>query len=408
MSVWFFFSYTGRDRDKRLDKFRQDLTKEVGRIQQLNEAETCFFAPRSIEVGDVWDKQLTEALSTARGLVAICSESYLSSEACGKEMQACIQRASGSQAKTAIFPVIWRAPERSQHSAFKKYQIWHDDLTGVYKTEGLERMMALSAYRNDYKKFVFKLGEMVAEAGSKHALVETPSLPSWDRMKNAFAKPSRSATSGLKHAWFAYVAARHGELSAELAERYGEEAKEWKPFHPASEDRVGIIAQNVSSQQNLFYKDLPVDDQLVKRIGEAEANKELVLIIVDPLTVRVKSYAEYMRNYDKRYWDNSAVLVPWNPEHSEADRSLLRKQLAYAFPHRAGGRKSIYYLDSISSHKNFRQALANTIVKLRNNLIQSSEALQPIDDSDLMKRAENEGIDTRKLSLVAGPGEARL
>jgi FxsC-like protein len=408
MGVWFFFSYSGRDRDENLDSFRKDLTRQVSRIQQLDEAQTCFFAERSIALGDVWNEQLTDALRTARVLVAICSESYLASEPCGKEMQACLERVAGSQGKAAILPVIWRPPERSLHPAFEKYQFWHDDLPKVYKDAGLEAVITQLGDQRAYERIVAKLGEAIATAGASHPLPELRSVPAWDGLKNAFAKPPQAANRGLKQALFAYVAASHRDVPSELAARYGDESKEWKPFHPNCADEVGIIAQDVSSQQRLFYKDLPVDAQLIKRIEEAETKKELVLIIVDPLTIRVKTYAEYMRDYDKRYWDNSAVLVPWNPEHGEAERDELRKRLAYAFPHRAAERKSIYYLDSIVSHKNFRQALSNTIVKLRNNMIQSSEALRPIDDADLRKRAEEEGIETQKLSLVSGPGERRL
>ncbi len=171
---------------------------------------------------------------------------------------------------------------------------------------------------------------------------------------------------------------------------------------------VGIIAQGVAAKQKLFYKDLPLDGDLVKRIREAEENKEVVIIVVDPWSIQVKTYEQYMRGYDKNNFDNAAVLVAWNSRDNLTDdqRTKLRQHLSSTFKHHAGGRRSIYYVDSVSSQQDFRSALAKTIARLRTNLIQSSDYQQGIDAPDLALRAEQAGIATDKQPIAAGPGDA--
>src|SRR4051812_47156457 len=113
--AWFFFSYARQDWDDRLEKFYKRLAKEVGRAKQLSETDAGFYDQRSIEVGDVWDAKLRDALRTARVMVAICSPSYFTREYCGKELQVCIERVPAGATSTAIIPVMWDRPAVSQH-----------------------------------------------------------------------------------------------------------------------------------------------------------------------------------------------------------------------------------------------------------------------------------------------------
>src|ERR1051325_4475874 len=239
MGAWFFFSYARQDRDDRLDRFYKELSKNVRLAKQLREDETAFFDQRSIEVGDVWTEKLREGLRTARVLVAICAPAYLASEYCGKELQACIDRIPAGAQSTAIFPVIWGMPEASQHPAFGQHQFTPAALPPPYKSEGLYSMMGPEMFHNDYEQFVTKLGRKIAEAGEKRSLLEATSLPPFDKIRNPFAKAAKAAGSSMKHALFSYVAGRKHELPGDVSDRYGDDGKEWRPFHPDFPEPVG-------------------------------------------------------------------------------------------------------------------------------------------------------------------------
>ncbi len=341
MSAWFFFSYARQDWDERLEKFYKRLAKEVGKAKQLSEPEAGFFDQRSIEVGDVWDAKLREALRTTRVMIAICSPTYFTREYCGKEMQVCVERLPAGAQSTAIIPVMWDRPEASRHPALEKYQFTNKDLTDIYASEGLYYIMGLKKHDDDYEEFVMKLSRKIVEAGQNRPLAQLAALRPFDQIQNPFAKTPQTSGAGAKHALFAYVAGRKEELPPALADRYGVEGKEWRPFHPDCSDPAGIMAMEVAAKQKLFYRDLPVDGSIVDRIREAEDKGEVVILLVDPWTVQVQGYEQYMRTYDKHNFDNSAVLVAWNsPDRGDPERKILRDQLSKNIPALCG-RKAI-------------------------------------------------------------------
>jgi FxsC-like protein len=406
---WFFFSYARKDREgasNRLVDFYDRLAAEVAKRTVLPVSESGFFDRRSIDMGEVWDEALREALRTARVLVALCSPSYLASEYCGRELQACLDRVPRGSSKTSILPIIWDLPSTSQHQAFGKYQYTPAGLSdNFYETSGLYRLMGMKLYADDYERFVMSVVDRIVDSGNRYQLSPTAILPQFDQIRNAFAKPPKNSGSGGRNALVSYVAALDDEIPEVLAPRYGPESKEWRPFHPECTDPAGILAQQVVSNQKLYYRDLPLEMDLVKRIEEAEARKEIVILLVDPWSVRIKTYEHLMRAYDKRNFDNSAVLVVWNSPHrqGDTDRKQLRDHLAKTFKYHSGAKKSIYYVDSICSERNFRDALAKTITRLRNSLIESSEPVE-IDDPALNAAARRQGIQLEKQPIVAGPG----
>ncbi len=153
MGVCLFFSYAHGDRDDRLERFYQRLSKEVGKAKQLSECEAGFFDQRSIEVGDVWDRK---GFRTAM-LVCVCSANS-SLGPLAAVLQACIDRVLRLHTRsTAIFPIIWDWPDRSQHPALNKYQYTHKDLPPIYADKGLNYIMGPSKHADDYEEFVMHL-----------------------------------------------------------------------------------------------------------------------------------------------------------------------------------------------------------------------------------------------------------
>jgi len=165
---------------------------------------------------------------------------------------------------------------------------------------------------------------------------------------------------------------------------------------------------SATAGQKMFYKELPPDVQLVPSIQKAEKDREIVILLVDPLSIRVKSYREAMEKYDKINYENSAVLVAWNSlVKTKAERMKLKKEVSQTFKFRASSTKSVYYIDSISTHRDLRNTLAKTLVKLQNSLIESSDSEQPITRPALGKKARQRGIELRRQPIVSGPGDRR-
>ncbi|HZI49477.1 MAG TPA: FxsC protein [Pyrinomonadaceae bacterium] len=415
MASWFFFSYAREDQDDYLIKFYTDLGKEIRLATQLDADEVGFLDQDSIELADRWTEKLSEALRTCKVMVSVCSPTYFGRPYCGKEFQVCLDRqASMRGPSTSMFSVIWGMPDTSVHPSMKKFQYTHRSLPPIYAKEGLRFMMKLAEYKDDYERFITRLAQAIVQAGTRHPLPNLETL-SLDSVPNAFATNGQPCVTFQRNATYSYVVANHGEivtvpakLPRDLTKRYGQLSRDWRPFYPNCTDSIGEIAMSATAGQKMFYKELPPDVQLVPSIQKAEKDREIVILLVDPLSIRVKSYREAMEKYDKINYENSAVLVAWNSlVKTKAERMKLKKEVSQTFKFRASSTKSVYYIDSISTHRDLRNTLAKTLVKLQNSLIESSDSEQPITRPALGKKARQRGIELRRQPIVSGPGDRR-
>src|ERR1700761_5112877 len=139
MSPLFFFSYARADLNSNpfLRKFYRELTAQI----KLSETQEGFFDQENLQAGDIWDAKLKEALETSKKLIFVCSPSYLRSEYCGKEFQACLtrQQAVGGSS-TALIPVIWGEPSDSLHSSIKAIQFKPRNVSDTYLEQGLANL----------------------------------------------------------------------------------------------------------------------------------------------------------------------------------------------------------------------------------------------------------------------------
>ncbi len=395
MAKWFFFSYARADWDEHLEKFFEDLAKEVRKKKPIEEA--GFLDQSNIELGEKWNESLKEALRSTRVFVSMCSPTYITREYCGKEVQVCLSRIPAAGSATAFFPLLWESPSRSAHAVLSPYQNNHIDLPADYHQHGLRYLMRLSIHKDDYQKCLDLLANKIVEAGERSPLVEFPHLPAFENVPNAFAATppaanqtqSKGGTPSGKDAAFVFVTP---------------DGRYWKPFHPECDDPIALSAMQAASKYKLIYNDLPVDDQIVKRVKEAEERKQIVILVVDPVSVQVSSYEQYLRAYDDHNYLNSAVLVVWNPRAGAAGETL-RKRMAQTFRYRAGIRKSVYYVDTITSQPTLQSALAKTIAKLRASLIEHSDLPpgQGIDAPELLLSARAQGIDPSRQPTVGSP-----
>lgn len=395
MAKWFFFSYARADWDEHLETFFKDLAVEV-RKKKPN-VEAGFLDQSNIELGEKWSESLKEALRSTRVFVSMCSPTYITRDYCGKELQVCLQRIPAGNFATAFFPLLWESPSRSAHTVLEPFQSSHMDLPATYHEHGLRYLMRLSIHKDDYQKCLDSLAMKIVEAGERNPLVELPHLPAFESIPNAFAATPIAATSPPNR-----LAGPHGKDAAFVY--VSADGKYWKPFQPECDDMVALSAMEAATKHKLLYNDLPVDDQMVKRVKEAEERKQIVILVVDPFSVQVSSYKQYMRDYDERNYLNSAVLVVWNSQAGAAG-AALRSQVTETFRYRAGVRKSVYYVDSITSQPTLQSALARTIAKLRASLIERSDPPQgqAIDAPELLANARAQGIDPTKQPTAGSP-----
>ena len=403
MSPLFFFSYARADLNSNpfLRKFYRELTAQI----KLSETQEGFFDQENLQAGDIWDAKLKEALETSKTLIFVCSPSYLRSEYCGKEFQACLtrQQAVGGSS-TALIPVIWGEPSDSLHSSIKAIQFKPRNVSDTYLEQGLANLMRLSKHRQAYKEFLIELARAVVAASRNHPLPQFH-LPALSSIKSHFQSVNKGAGEN-RQAFFSYVVAQPHELPRSELRQYRDRGKDWRPFDPEDNSPVGLVAIGAAVRQNLYPQELEADSRLIDEIEEAEKQGDLVILLVDPWTVSVQRYRELMRQYDRINFENSAVLVVWNSPDAETTgkRTELEKALRTAFKNKAG-QKSIYS-DKIDSAQDLKATLARTLTKLRNKFIDAGRIQVPIEDAVLASAARANGIEFERLSIVSGPSGA--
>lgn len=426
MSYWFFVSYTRADRDKYMDEFYADLRTEVLLQKHIPESELSFFDTSAILTGAAWQQILGAALRTSQVMLSMCSPGYVSSEYCGKEFQVFRERQllyrSAQDADAlpeVIIPVLWGPPSDYFPEVVREIQYADDDFPEVYAREGLRYMMKLNGHRDDYQKFITRLATKVIDAGKKYPLPELKTLRPFEEIPNAFAPPVAgpaeplrpSATAGFNSALFVYIAARPGEMWSvrREVECYGEVGgKQWAPYLPPTKDAVGIMAQEVAAKQKLFYEELPLDDRLIKRLEQAEANQEIVVLVVDAWTLRLAKYQDDVRPYDKVNFRNCAVLIPWNvndPETVDA-RATLEAALKEALPFKTELKHPVYYRDSIRSAKELKSKLSKTLSEIRMRMIEAAVPTKRAESQRISQEAAEKGIVIETQPVVSGPGRS--
>jgi FxsC-like protein len=401
----FFFSYARQDTDAHLERFYRDLDAEIrsrlGMPIGEGTPEAGFRDVSEIQTGDPWPQVILQALQASQVMVSVLSPGYFTREHCGKEWQFFRERQElylkGQPANTlappVILPVLWvpfdKLP-RGLPDVVKNVQYRHDSYGQTYADEGLKYLMRLGPrYEEEYQKFLTRFAKDVINA----AQIQLPALdapPQLNAMHSAFLEPDSKefassdvdANIGADYARLVFVAGKPTELKPirQVLDSYGKVGgQEWQPFMPSIARRVGAVAQEVAAAQEMFTSILPLDHTLMQQLQAAEKNNEVVVLVVDPWTVKLPHYQAPMNDYDQRNLINCVVLVPWNPNDPAMvnQRAQLELFLRQAFPRKTTVKDPNCFIDNIASLEDFKKVLAEVLTKARARVMQLRQVMRP-------------------------------
>ncbi len=422
----FFFSYARTDSDKYLIRFFTDLCDEVYRRTGISRDQKVGFRDTSnIKTGDTWSLELKDALQKSRVFISIASPTYINRDFCGKEFQVFKDRLdryrkslkAGAKPPRVMLPVVWYPVVAGMPDAIKKLQLDDDELPAEYKDEGLRYMMQLRKYSDQYKKFLSQFAKKVIESANTATLPSLDPPPEFENVQSAFHKPSAQVASaaasgkpiiaeatetnssgGPNVAKFVFVVAKQKEIKENQVKQDANNYDDnggwfWRPYFPGTEDRIGLIAQDVASSEKLKFVEMPLNKNIVQKLKEAKKKNEIVVIIVDGWTIRLPKYREIINRYDGQLLLNCAVLVPWNEQDNETTQkwSLLQNTLQITFPAKIAAKHPIYFNDSIRSVEELREGLQKTLSNLQMKIIDANKAEKIIE------------LEPRPLSIIQGP-----
>ncbi len=389
----FYFSYARNDSSSHIRKFYDDLSTEVHRKMGRSKESIGFFV-QDFPPGEEWPLQLLKALQQSRFLVSMYSPSYFNSEYSGKEVQYFLDRGKLDEANgrfsPQIFPVMWIPPRGPLPQAVNDIQTFVASNPEIYINQGLSYLMRLQRYRDEYLEFIIHFADDLVNAFERspsQPLFDPPPLneirSAWDApIEPAAVKPAR-AKAGPSHIKFVYVAATKSEIEANGIRKelqyYGVEGGlDWRPFLPDNPDEIAILAQEVAAKERIRYESIPINDTLIDKLREAERNRDLVIIVIDPWTLRLEPYQAILREFDKYRSLNCAILIVWNGSDNEtiAMLPMLQLTLNHSLLSFAVS-KVANYMGSIHSAEKFQHDLSNAVVTLRRYIISSTFRVMP-------------------------------
>jgi FxsC-like protein len=314
-------------------------------------------------------------------------------------------------------PVLWDRPNKLPSNSPKivsEIQYTHDEFGQEYADLGLDLLMRQpKTYADAYEQFIVRFADKLVQVG-----LLNPPLPPLQQIQalsvveSAFhtvvpplqqgcldpEPESESENVGPDFVHLVFIAGRKDELNGikHGLEAYGDRGgRYWRPYIPAFDKMVGLITQGVAASENLQHEVLPVRGDLLEKLRKLEETNTIVVIVVDPWSIKVKSYRDYMEDYDKGNFANCGVLILWNQgdgDLTEDNREKLRDVIEKTF-----SRDVVFgnpcFRDSVVSADDMTKELKAIIEKVRGRIMQRAKLLRP------MEIGSNSSI-----PRVSGPG----
>ncbi len=389
----FFLSYARSDLNANVKRFFHDLSEEVAQLFEGERSDAnspvAFFDREGVELGDIWDDELREAVHFSRVLVPLYTARYFERPYCGKEFAAfhtpdlAYSPASTRQPRK-VLPVLWTPV--GYPAPVKHIQADDGSFPADYEQSGLHQLMRLDS-QNAYWLFLRSFARRITEIASAtpsasgqnlsnlRELSLIPPMFPQNRPVPKAAVPVASA-SNLRKAQFVFIAARSGEVASTsgTADPYGAEEGLWKPFLALGEDKpIYSIAQEAAHRQNLEYDRMPIDGPLREAIDTAAS---AIIAIVDPRSVALAKYRKLTICCDK-VLNHFAVLVPWVAPDDATDQEI-RQIVVNAFPVLSARRDPRSLATGIGSTREMRKRLRKALTELYDMLLHEEIARRPV------------------------------
>jgi FxsC-like protein len=395
--LYFFLSYARGNDDPYVERFYEDLCDEVRvLVGERPSTEVGFLDRRSIRPGEMWSSRLIEALNRCETFIALCSPDYFLSEACGREWEIFAQRSRNAReaAGTALLPLMWLPQRRLPPSAQAVHYV-NDSFGDIYASSGLRQMLRLQRHRDDYLDFVNRLAERIVQSADIDPL--PPSYESsFDSITSAFhpqdlAEPGLSTSQAVQFVVAAGSAAEVSSVRHNLR-YYGGRPEDWSPYHPEATRSIAASATDVAAGLRLEARVCDLS-RLDDCLAAAHENNQVVVMLLDPWSIRLQPHREILQDFDRRDIPAAAVIVPWNVGDEETQESApaLLETLNDTFPTRTGRRDPMMFRSGVRSLQSFGYELQSVLEAARNRLFATGTVHRRPTSTSLPQRPILEG-----------------
>jgi FxsC-like protein len=383
----FFFSYasadrirTGReaestDRKDLVRRFFDDLNRE---LIGLGYPDGGFFDKLRLEAR--WKNELFEGLASSRVLVPLYSPNYFLSRYCGKEWETFKVRFDENErgdfpdvsSKTVMRPVLWKAPV-SLPAGVEEFQVDYEDSPPEYKKYGLEYIMTMSKFNGAYRKFVVDFAQKIVTLANEQGAPKVRQLEDYEDLNPTFPGINRP---GLKVVRYVFVAGMKKDMQPHRKSIHAypnyQDRSDWLPYVPPHTNRqvLSIATGPAKSDGRQCDVLVPGSPDIMERLRDARRLNNVIIVIVDPWSLRLNELRTFLTQFDQEDFPNSAVLINWNSDDEEtaAKGEELKNTLQDYFQGRVGRKE--FYKNPISSPEGMETAVREAFFAVQARLVE--------------------------------------
>lgn len=397
MAYQYFLSYS-RENAKDNPYFKDfvvDLNRRIReRLPVAQQPNIAFWDQDDIELGADWKNSLVQALNESKVFLAITSPAYFESEYCGKEWAVFCKRLaarpSSAQAPALLKPVRWIASHDPAQlpPAMQAIQYAVGPSDSIYNTKGLTYLLRRKReYETEYENLLDALADDIAFPGAPGlpslAIVPqlkdvTPAFPTGRTATGNFGVLDRQPVGlgrGANRIRFVYAVAQPEEVrNVAVPEAYEPAgAGDWRPFFPEDTCPVHVFMQGVvASDLKIASDELACDGNLVTAIEEALRLRQIVILIVDRISLQCRSdFRVNLSKLDCRLDYHWSVLMPGKVPENETEerRAALHSALDEALGrHAIFAPNPLFFRDGIHTAEQLKSAVCEIVIRLKDEI----------------------------------------
>ncbi|WP_405879593.1 TIR-like protein FxsC [Streptomyces sp. NBC_01136] len=284
---YFFLSYAhtpawgpdGGDPDHWVHTFFTALCDRVTALTDLPAGAPAGFMDRQTRPGDGWPKRLRENLATCRVFVPLFSPRYFTSESCGREWSAFHERRVWARATgSGTVPVLWthiaedRLPDSVRH-----LHVDHSVFGVRYAAGGIYGLIKLDRLHDEYEETVLGLARRIVRIAHESP-VPPGRLPSYEHTPSAFTPRDQGPPrldAGPRHIHLTVAAPTRQSIPEHRDARpYGEDARDWNPYHSESARPLSALAEELIRSLDYLITVSSFDDEGTREGGGKNGDED--------------------------------------------------------------------------------------------------------------------------------------
>jgi FxsC-like protein len=378
----FFFSCNGEDADEALLGFFQDLNAAVARQAGISKDSAGFIFLDERTVGTGWPDSAGKALEECRVFVPVLTPSFINSQPCGREYFAFRERLKEAGLGWERVLPIWWVPILDELPPAIKHVVDSRQLRDI--VDHAEHGMRLvfeqrRGYESPYALLLSTLAQMVVSRAEARPALENSTPIDLLNGPSIFDLPAeppppQAPRGGPKRVHILIAAGTKDQMAAtgKRTDRhyYGDSEEDWDPFYP---NTIRVLAQDVSlaAINNSLLPDVhSISANTISEIEEWEKQRQIVVFLVDSWATYVDSLATWLNDYDKRRFNNTAIVMPFPEDDSETRESELelRNGLFAYIPRTMQGDSKLYREDS-GTLEQFLLVIDQVLHELRRRIV---------------------------------------